>query len=247
MYEMWLPYGLDLNNKLDLDKSSSKVDVMINKMTSAELIDLANRSHDWLKVNYREDVSPPASVSLMFAYAGENNIRAMILGGFFAIIGITLTILIALKSFRYALISMIPNSFPAFMAFGVWGLLVSEVNLAVASVFSLTLGILVDDTVHFISKYRRARLVKGFNAEQAIHYAFSNVGVALIVTTIVLALGFTVLGFSDFNLNAMTGALIAMTIVIALVFDFLILPPILILFDKDEVPEAQANLESLAQ
>jgi len=234
MYEFSLPYGLDLNNQLNLDKSATKVSVMTNNITNAELIDLADRAHDWLKANYRPEVEPGASVSLMFAHVGENNIQSMIVGGFFALLGITLTILIALKSFRYALISLIPNCVPAFMAFGLWGLLVGHVNMAVASVFSISLGILVDDTVHFITKYRRARLVKGLSQEQAIHYAFNNVGAALVVTTIVLALGFGLLGFSDFNLNAMSGSLVAITIVIALIFDFLMLPPILLLLDRDK-------------
>ena len=234
MYEMSLPYGLDLNNQLDLDKSSSKVHIMTNEITNAELIGLSEEAHEWLKTHYSEDVEPGASVSLMFAHVGENNIKSMIIGGFFALVGITFTILIALKSFRYALVSLVPNCVPAFMAFGLWGLLVGQVNMAVASVFSISLGILVDDTVHFITKYRRGRLVKGLNPEQAIHYAFENVGVALIITTVVLALGFGVLGFSDFNLNAMVGSLVATTIVIALIFDFLMLPPILMLFDKNK-------------
>ena len=232
MYEMSLPYGLDLNNQLDLEKSSSKVHIMTNHITNAQLIELADRSHQWLKQNYSEDVAPGASVSLTFAHVGENNIRSMIVGGFFALIGITLTILIALRSFRYALISLVPNCVPAFMAFGLWGLLVGQVNMAVASVFSISLGILVDDTVHFITKYRRGRLTKGLSPEAAIHYAFDNVGVALIITTIVLALGFGILGFSEFNLNAMSGSLVAITIVIALIFDFLMLPSILMVFDK---------------
>lgn len=233
MYEMSLPYGLDLNNQLDLDKSSSKISIMTNQITNAELINLADEAHKWLKDNHGENVKPGASVSLMFAHIGENNIRSMIVGGFFALLGITLTILIALKSFRYALVSLVPNCIPAFMAFGLWGLLVGQVNMAVASVFSISLGILVDDTVHFISKYRRGRLVKNLSPEEAIHYAFNNVGLALIITTVVLALGFGILGFSDFNLNAMSGSLVAITIVLALVFDFLMLPPILMLCDKD--------------
>jgi len=169
----------------------------------------------------------------MFAHMGVNNIKSMFIGGLFAIMGVTLTILIALRSFRYALISLIPNSFPAFMAFGAWGLLVGQVNMAVAGVFSVSLGILVDDTIHFITKYRDGRLTKKLSPEESIYYAFSKVGSALIVTTIVLVLGFGLLTLSDFNLNAMTGMLTAITIGIALIFDFLILPPLLIMFDRD--------------
>jgi len=239
MYEMSLPYGLDLNNQLNLDKSSTKVSVLTTNITNAELISIEKRAHKWLKNNYREDAKPGSSVSMMFSHIGENNIRSMLWGGLFAIIGVTITILIALRSFRYAAISMVPNAIPAFMAFGLWGVLISQVNMAVAAVFSISLGILVDDTVHFISKYRRARLYKGLSKEESIFYAFDNVGSALVVTTCVLAIGFSVLATSDFNLNAMAGALTAITIVIALVFDFLILPPILMMLDRDSTLEAQ--------
>jgi len=233
MYEMSLPYGLDLNNQLNLDKSATKIHIFTDHVTNKELIALAGRAHSWLLEHHNEDVAPGSSVSLMFAHIGQNNIRSMLIGGVFAIIGVTLTILIALRSFKYALISLIPNSVPAFMAFGVWGLLVGQVNMAVAMVFSISLGILVDDTVHFISKYRRARLTKGFTPEQSIHYAFDNVGNALVITTIVLTIGFGLLITSDFNLNAMSGSLTAITIVIALIFDFLVLPPILMMVDRD--------------
>ena len=238
MYEMSLPYGLDLNNILNLDKSATKIMVWTNNITNAELISLAERGRKWLVDEYQADVAAPGSVSLMFASIGEKNIRSMLWGGVIAVLAITLTILLALRSFKYALISMIPNSFPAFMAFGIWGVAVGQVNMAVAAVFSIALGILVDDTVHFISKYRRARLVKGFSPEEGIRYAFDNVGPALVVTTIVLSIGFGMLSTSDFNLNAMTGTLTTLTIVLALIFDFLVLPPILMLFDKDSTLEA---------
>ena len=234
MYEMSLPYGLDLNNQLNLDKSATKVRVLADRIRSSEVITLANDAQDWLKQNYREDAAPGSSVSLMFSHIGENNIRSMLWGGVVAIIGVTITILIALRSFRYSIISLVPNAIPAFMAFGLWGLLVGQINMAVAAVFSISLGILVDDTVHFITKYRRAREIKGLSKEDAIRYAFDNVAVALIVTTVVLAIGFGLLSTSDFNLNSMSGTLTAITIVIALIFDFLILPPILMFLDSDD-------------
>jgi len=234
MYEMSLPYGLDLNNQLNLDKSASKVRVVAEDLTSGDVIRLADAGHEWLQQNYRPNAEPGSSVSLMFSHIGEKNIRSMLWGGVIAIIGVTLTILIALRSFRYAAISMIPNAIPAFMAFGLWGLMVGTVNMAVAAVFSISLGILVDDTVHFISKYRRAREVKLLSPEDSIVYAFENVGTALIITTIALSMGFALLSTSDFNLNGMSGLLTMITIIIALIFDFLILPPILMFFDKKD-------------
>ena len=233
MYEMSLPYGLDLNNQLNIDKSSSKVSVFTSQLSTGELLQTENNARQWFDQNAPELSSHGASILLMFANVGEKNIRSMLIGALIAIVGVTLTILLSLRSFKYAIISMVPNVFPALMAFGIWGVFVGQINLAVAAVFSICLGILVDDTVHFISKYRRAREQKYYSPEQAIEYAFTNVGSALVVTTVVLVLGFSILNLSQFNLNAMTGQLAALTIGIALIFDFLILPPILLLVDKN--------------
>jgi predicted RND superfamily exporter protein len=94
------------------------------------------------------------------------------------------------------------------------------------------LGIVVDDTVHFLSKYLRARREQGMNAEDAVRYAFNTVGVALLVTTIVLVAGFLVLAQSTFKLNSDMGLLTSITIAFALLADFLFLPPLLMKLDK---------------
>ena len=232
LYEMSLPIGLDLNNQINFNKSSTLVTVLAQRMTTLDLINLELSGHKWVADNYPEIMSIGSSVSLIFAHLGVNNIKSMFLGIFFAIIGITITIMFALRSVGYGLVSMIPNVLPALVAFGVWGILNGQVNMAVAGVFSISLGILVDDSVHFISKYRYARLVEYLSPEEAIHYAFSKVGSALIVTTLVLILGFSILMVSSFNLNAMLGALTAITIGVALIFDFLLLPPLLMMFDS---------------
>ena len=164
----------------------------------------------------------------MFAVMNIRDITNMSVGAVIAIIGVTLTILLATRSLRHSLISMVPNAFPAAMGLGVWGAFVGEVNMAVCIVFSITLGLVVDNTVHFISKYRRA-LSQNKSVEDAIHYAFNTVGPALVITAVVLTIGFGILAMSSFNLNVYMGGLAAITIVIALVFDLLMLPALLLL------------------
>ena len=130
--------------------------------------------------------------------------------------------------------SLLPNVFPAMIAFGIWGFFVGEVDLGIAVIFSLTLGIVVDDTVHFFSKYLRGRNTLGQSAEDAVRYAFNTVAKPLLITTIVLVAGFSVLMLSNFNVNAKMGIMISATISIALIFDFLLLPALLMRFDKKE-------------
>jgi predicted RND superfamily exporter protein len=127
---------------------------------------------------------------------------------------------------------LIPNQFPAGCAFGIWAIFVGEVGLALSIVTAMTLGIVVDDTVHFMSKYIRARKEKGLDSRDAVRYAFKNVGVALWVTSAVLIAGFMILSLSAFQLNAGMGLMTSIIIAIALLLDFLMLPSLLILIDK---------------
>ena len=164
---------------------------------------------------------------MMFAHIGKRNIISMLAGTTIALVLISLIMIIALRSFKLGLVSMVPNLVPAAMGFGIWGIFVGEIGLGLSVVTSMTLGIVVDDTVHFMSKYRRARVEKGYDSEQAVRYAFTSVGRALLVTSVVLIAGFLVLSFSAFKLNSDMGLLTALVIALALLADFLLLPPLL--------------------
>lgn len=232
LYEMSLPFGLDLNNQINIDKSKLLLKVRVKDQKAQQLIDLDLRAQGWLQANAPELVVPGASVSVMFAHIGQRNIDSMLTGSLAALVLVTLTLIIALRSLRFGLISLLPNAFPAGIAFGLWGIFVGEVNLAVAVIFAITLGIVVDDTVHFITKYLRGRQLHGYPPLQAVEYAFTVVGKAIVTTTVVLAAGFFVLAFSSFDVNASMGLMVGITIIIALIWDFLFLPALLIKLDK---------------
>lgn len=232
LYEMSLPYGLDLNNQLNVDKSSSRIVVTFKNMTSNELINIEQDMINWFAQHAPQYEVDFASPSLMFAHIGQRNITSMLMGTTLALILISILLGVALKSWRFGLISLLPNLAPAGIAFGIWGLYSGQVGLGLSVVIGMTLGIVVDDTVHFLSKYLHARREKNASAKEAVHYAFDNVGRALWVTTFVLVAGFTVLAQSSFKMNADMGFLTALTIFVALVVDFLFLPPLLMLIDK---------------
>ena len=240
LYEMSLPYGLDLNNQLDVDKSSSRIVVTFKNMTSNELINVEQDMNQWFSKHAPQYDVDLASPSLMFAHIGQRNITSMLIGTTLALILISILLGVALKSWRFGLISLLPNLAPAAIGFGLWGLYSGQVGLGLSVVIGMTLGIVVDDTVHFLSKYLHARRDKNFNSKEAVHYAFDNVGRALWVTTFVLVAGFTVLAQSSFKINGDMGSLTALTIFVALVVDFLFLPPLLMLLDKNEVKESAA-------
>jgi len=231
LYEMSLPYGLDLNNQIDIDKKSTRITVTMKTLSTKEVLAVETRFDEWMKTNIPELRAVGASPSVMFAHIGMKNIISMLSGTTIALVLISLILVVALGSWRYGLLSLIPNLVPAGMAFGVWSIVDGEIGMALSVVTAMTLGIVVDDTIHFLSKYLRARRERGLNAEDAVRYAFSTVGVALWVTSVALVAGFLVLATSSFKLNSGMGMLTAIVIAIALIVDFLLLPPLLIKLD----------------
>ena len=235
LYEMSLPYGLDLNNQINIDKSATRMTVMLHNMTTKSVLALEVRAQQWLKDNVQISMqNEGASPTIMFSHISGRNIRSMLVGTTVALLLISIILIFALGSFKIGLISLIPNLIPAALAFGVWGIAVGQVGLALSVVTGMTLGIVVDDTVHFLSKYLRARREKGLDAEDAVRYAFNTVGLALVVTSIVLIAGFFVLTFSAFQLNSNMAFMTAVTIIFAIIADFLLLPPLLMALDAKQ-------------
>jgi len=233
LYEMSLPYGLDLNNQINVDKSATKLDVSLESISSNQTIALEERAQRWLETHAPASMQAHgASPSVMFSHIGKRNIHSMLIGTTVALVLISFILIFALRSLRIGFISIIPNLVPAGMAFGLWGLLVGQVGLALSIVTGMTLGIVVDDTVHFLSKYLRARREEGFSPADAVRYAFHTVGTALWTTSVVLMAGFLVLVYSPFELNSGMGLLTAITIGFALLADFLLLPTLLMVLDK---------------
>ena len=233
LYEMSLPYGLDLNNQIDVDKSATKIAVTLKTLTSNEVITFDDATMKWLHDN-TPDIKPYSSgPTVMFAHLGKRNINSMLTGTTVALVLISAVLIFFLGSIKYGFISLLPNLTPALAAFGIWGLTVGQVGIGLSIVTGMTLGIVVDDTVHFLSKYLRARREKGLSSEDAVRYAFNNVGLALVVTSLVLIAGFMILAQSHFYLNSSMGLLTSVVIALALIIDLTFLPPLLMKFSGD--------------
>ena len=232
LYELSLPYGLDLNNQLDINKSSTQVVVTIEDMTTNEIRAWLSKAEEYLSTEL--DINLTAvGPSVMFAYIAERNIKSMLLGTLVAVFLISGVILIALRDIRLGLLSLVPNLLPAGLAFGIWGLLVGQVNMAVAVVAGMALGVVVDDSVHFLSKYQLARKEQNLSPRDAVISAFTGVGTALVVTTVILVAGFMILAQSSFGLNSYMATLTAIALFVALIADLTLLPSLLIALDKD--------------
>jgi predicted RND superfamily exporter protein len=227
LYEMSLPYGLDLNNQIDIRKQSTRLSVTLETLSTTNILDFEQRVQNWMAANTPSIQTIGSSPTVMFAHIGKKNIQSMLIGTVLAFLMISLILLIALKSWKYGLLSLIPNLVPAGMAFGLWGIVDGQVGLSLSVVAAMTMGIVVDDTVHFLSKYLRAIREQALSAQEAVRYAFSTVGSALWVTSAALVAGFMVISTSSFELNSGMGLLVSIVVIFALIADFLFLPPLL--------------------
>lgn len=232
LYELSLPYGLDLNNQINVDKSSTRFIVTLKNISTKRLLDVEERAQVWLGENVPANMANKGSGSaLIFAHIGKRNTYGMLKGTVVALVLISAILIFAFRSLKISLVSMIPNLVPPLMSMGIWGFIIHKVDSTVSLVTSMAIGIIVDDTVHFLSNYTRARRKYGKDAIEAVKYSFQTVGTAMWITSLVLIAGFIVLTFSGFAPNTNMGILIAITIALALMADFLFLPPLLMKID----------------
>ena len=232
LYEMSLPYGLDLNNKINLDKSGTRMTIMLDGITSGDAVRIKYSILDWFK---QEAPSVRAvvtgTVPLMHEMSYVFMIPKMMQGAIIAILMVSLVLFFALRSWKLGLLGMMANIVPIMIGFGLWGAVYGIVNFAVMSVAGVCLGVVVDFAVHFLNKYRQG-CAQGASAEDGVRYAFNKVAGPLWITMIVLASGFWVLTLNPFNFVANLGHLTSVIIVLALIFDLLMLPAILLTFNK---------------
>lgn len=233
MYELSLPQGLGLESQLDINKEYARVVLMLKNIGSHPVLDFNDRAEAWMRDNWPEAMQARGTgMDILFGRVTMKNIESMLTGAALALVSVSLLLILALRSWWYGFLSLLPNLLPAGMAFGLWALVSGEIGLAVSVVACMTLGIVVDDTVHFLSKYVRAKREHGLGTADAVRYAFRTVGVALIATSVVLVANFAVIGTSNFYPNSSMGQLSAITIAMALIVDFFFFVPLLIMLDR---------------
>ena len=254
LYEMSLPYGLDLSDRVNMNKSAVRVQANFRTLKTTEMLDEETKIVAWLERNLPDVAFTGAGVQLMFAHVFSKDVQSMIFGTTAALALISLLLIFMFRSFRIGVVSLIPNLLPALVGFGVWGLFVGEIGIGLAMVSGMTIGIVVDDTVHFLSKYLRARRDRGLSARDAVDFAYRTVGRSIVITTVVLVVGFLVLTQSTFTMNVQMGSMTAIVLSLALVFDLVLLPVVLLVLDSDrtgrssrEAPpkSAQDNADAL--
>ena len=234
LYEFSLPFGSNLNDRIDVAKSATRMTVTTHDISTAVLHKLDNQAQDWLYANAPDLVTAASGTSMIFAHIAERNIRSMMGGTIIAMTLISLILVLVFRNLKIGFISFLPNFLPAAMTFGLWGYLVGRVGLASSVMVIIAFGIIVDDTIHFLTKYLKSRR-EGLLAPEAVRATFCTVGRALWTTTAVLSLGFLMYATSGYEISWSLGLMVTTTIIFAFAGDFLLLPALLILIDRKKL------------
>ncbi len=248
VYELSLPYGLDLNDRVDIDRRSTRVTATMRDISTADTRAFIQRSRQWFADNAPAFTLDVTGSKVLFAFVAQRNIEAVFEGALYLVAVIFAILAITFRSVRIGVVSLIPNALPILAAFGVWALLVGVVGFSIAAVGAVAVGLIVDYTVHFLSKYLRARQHAGMTPEDAVRYAFDTAGMAIFYTTVILVAGFCILVTSTFKLNADLGLLTAIAVVLAMIVNFTLLPALFLIYDKalsvaSEAPAVPINAQ----
>jgi len=235
MYELSLPYGLDLTSQINLDKSATRITVTLKGLKSSQMLALESRAQAWLDEHTKGSMMQTkgaAGAGLMFAHVGVENGKSMLIGNVWQCLIISAMLIIAIRSFKIGWVGIIPNMAPILMAYGVWGLIDGEINMAMSMVANISMGIVVDDTIHFMNQYMHGRRDLNMEPDEAIGYAFNFAGIPMWISTFTLVAGFSVLTLSHFAMNSDLGKLTAITIFFAAFTEAFMLPGLLLLIDR---------------
>jgi uncharacterized protein len=228
VYELSLPYGMDLNDRIDIDRGKTRVTASIKDISTAEARQFIIDAKNWMKENSKFGATANATGNnMIFNYIADRNIQAMLEGSLFLVGSIFIIMVISFGSLGVGLLSVILNAIPILATFGIWAVLFGQVGFSIAIVGAVAVGLVIDFTVHITSKYIIARRHRGETFEDSIRYAFDTAGTAIVATTVILAAGFGLLSTSAFKINADMGLMTAIAIVLAMLINFLVMPALL--------------------
>lgn len=211
----------------------SMINLFVNAipMTNQELIDFDTRVTERFQRDFPEAELLHGSGILLFSRMDELVTIELLQGYSISLLLITISLIIGMRSLYFGMLSIIPNLLPATMVFGFWALFVGQLDPFVMMLFSISIGLVVDDTVHLLSHYLEQRRA-GRDKNESIDYAIKTAGPALSITTIVLALGTTILIAANTIYFQQAAKLLVPIVVLALALDLFYLPTILRRFDR---------------
>ena len=232
LYEMSLPYGLDLGNQLNMDKSATRVVLFINDLRLREMKAFLEESERWLAVHAPQFDSFANSSVLCSNLTVEESIWNTLNGAILALVVISVFLMLTLRAVMPGVLCAVAVLAPLVVTFGLWGLTLGYVDLPAALALCMVIGITVDFGIHFVAREQYGRRACGYDSRQSIRYTFNYVGSPIVTSTLALGIGFLVLVLGQFQFAARMGLLTAICIGLSMVMTFTFLPSLVLLAER---------------
>ena len=247
LYSMSLPQGMEITDKMDFDQRKLRVTALTNIVDTSKDIKMIRFAQEWWEnTPYSVEVTGQTS---MYAFMQKDITDTLIVSLSLTIVIVSLMMLLIFKRLKILWILLLPNILPVVLVLGVMGWLGLTIDMGVAIAGAIIIGVAVDDSIHFLVKYFDARkrgLSMSDTFDEVLHYA----GRAILFTTVVLSLSFSMFAFSTFTPNQNFGIVTATALIIALIIDLLFLPALLSVMDaekRDVVQDDQSTKNSYSK
>ncbi len=215
------------------DFSKAQITINLASMSSDLVFEQVNIADDRARAAFAgTDIRPTVTGSgRLFAMLDHYLVTSQISSFATAFVTVFGVIFIVFRSWRFGLLAMVPNLFPVLAVFGVMGWMDISLNVATVMLASVALGVVDDDTIHFISRYRK-ETADGRSAFEAIRLATANEGRAALTTAVINSCSFAVLALSEYKPSAWFGGLLALTMIVAFLAEVFILPATITLLPR---------------
>jgi predicted RND superfamily exporter protein len=231
----------ELDYFVDFDASTLRVSVRAGNLTSNTSKRLMEKFGDYFAANLPEGVTGRVTGTIpLYVHMVDYIIRSQITSFSVSFLIIFLVMGLQLWSFRLGLISIVPNIVPVAMTMGAMGLFGINLDIATVMIASIATGIAVDDTIHFLNRFRH-EVKGGATNEEAITTTLRTTGKAAVITSVTIVLGFWCLLFASFRPTIYFGFLSGITMITAIFGDLILLPAGLITF----LPKKKGAIETM--
>jgi predicted RND superfamily exporter protein len=228
LYSMGLPQGMEITDQMDFDQRKLRINVLTNIVDTSKDMKMINYAKEWwAKTPYKLTLTGQTA---MYAYMQKDITDTLIYSLSLTILIVSLMMLLIFKRLKILWILLLPNLLPVVLVIGMMGWLGLTIDMGVAIAGAIIIGVAVDDTIHFLVKYFDARK-RGLSMSETFDEVLYYAGRAILFTTVVLSLSFSMFVFSTFTPNQNFGVVTAAALVIALIIDLIYLPALLSVLD----------------
>lgn len=228
-FELAMEDGQSVSDLVDDHKQSARISVLLTTLTASELRRFEKEiESQWGTLSANDYNLIVTGEAIPMAYLSIENLPGM-MGSILLAFVLTSIVLGGLfRNWRISVVALFTTVIPVLCGFGIWGAFTSTIGLAAAVVVAVCMGVVIDDSIHLIYRFFYGLRKIGLDPSEAAAFAVHRVGSAIVTTTVVLTIGFGVLGFSPFEVNRTFGICSALILGIALLIDLLMLPSLLV-------------------